>query len=143
MQRRVVVRTFAGAGLAFGALSVVAGARVLTGIDRPDYIVLPWLVIYNVAAGLVAIVAGTGLWLSRRWAIGLAWTLAGTHTLVLMVLIGSRGAGRSVATESVLAMLLRTIVWVSIALVAAEVWPSRRSIVRRPANESRDPSRPA
>lgn len=141
MQRRIVARTFAGVGVMFGALSVVAGGRVLTGIERPDYIVLPWLVIYNVAAGLVAVVAGIGLWLFRRWAIGLAWTLGAAHTVVLMVLIASRSAGRSVATDSVLAMALRAVVWVSIALVAAKVWPLGRSIADPALSEFRDRSR--
>lgn len=119
---------FAGVGVVSGVLSVVAGSRVLTGIDRPDYVVLPWLVVYNVAAGLVAIVAGSGLWLFRWWAIGLARTLAGAHTIVLVVLIASWSAGRPVATDSVLAMLLRASVWALIALVATKVRPSGRSI---------------
>jgi hypothetical protein len=59
--KNIAARASALVGLLFGALSVVAGARVLTGIDRPDYVVLPWLVRYNVAAGIVGVVVGVGI----------------------------------------------------------------------------------
>jgi len=65
--KNIAVRASALAGLLFGALSVVVGTRVLTGIDRPDYVVLPWLVRYNVAAGIVGVVVGVGLWTLRMW----------------------------------------------------------------------------
>ena len=96
---------------------------MLADIDRPDYVVLHWLVIYNVAAGFVGVAAGAGLWLLRWWAVDLARTLAVFHGAVLMVLIAWWATGRSVAADSLLAMLLRTLVWVSIAVVA------RRAIV--------------
>lgn len=101
-----------------GGLSVVAGGRVLADIDRPDYVVLHWLVIYNVVAGFLGVVAGAGLWLSRAWAIDLARTLAGLHGAVLVVLIAWFATGRPVAMDSLLAMVLRTLVWASIAVVA-------------------------
>jgi hypothetical protein len=101
-----------------GVLSVVAGGRVLADIDRPDYVVLHWLVIYNVAAGFAGVVAGAGLWRLRWWAVDLARTLAGLHGAVLVVLIAWWATGRPVAVDSLLAMLLRTLVWVSIAVVA-------------------------
>jgi hypothetical protein len=106
-----------------GGLSVVAGGRVLADIDRPDYVVLHWLVIYNVAAGFVGVVAGAGLWLSRGWAVDLARTLAGFHGAVLVVLIARWAIGIPVAIDSLVAMLLRTLVWASIAAV------TRRAVV--------------
>jgi hypothetical protein len=121
--RTIAVRTSAAIGLVLGGLSVVAGGRVLADIDRPDYVVLYWLVIYNVAAGFVGVVAGAGLWLSRRWAVDLARTLAGFHGAVLVVLIAWFATGRPVAIDSLLAMLLRTLVWASIAVV------TRRAVV--------------
>jgi len=115
----------------FGVLSVVAGGRVLADIDRPDYVVLQWLVIYNVAAGFVGVVAGTGLWRPHWWAIGLARTLAGFHGAVLVVLIGWWATGRPVAPDSLVAMLLRTLVWASIAVV------TRRAVVSGSSNGRR------
>ena len=48
MRRTIALRTSAAIGLVLGVLSVVAGGRVLADIDRPDYVVLHWLVIYAV-----------------------------------------------------------------------------------------------
>lgn len=75
MQTNLAVRSAAGIGLLVGALSAIAGVRVLAGSD-PGYVVLTWLVEYNVAAGVVGVVAGAGLWRRRGWAVRLAGTLA-------------------------------------------------------------------
>lgn len=120
-------RVAALAGLAFGALSVVAGARVLAGLDRPDYVVLRPLVLYNVAAGVAGIVAGAGLWRLRNWAVGLSRALAALHGTVLAVLAATLAAGGPVAAESLAAMLARTAVWTAIAMVASRAARHRRS----------------
>lgn len=112
----VTARAAAAVGLLFGALSAVAGTRVLAGND-PGYVVLTWLVEYNVAAGIVGVVAGAGLWRIRGWAVRLAGTLAVFHGLVLVILLTLLGGGRPVAVDSVVAMLLRTAVWSAIAAV--------------------------
>lgn len=125
MWTKIAARAAALAGLLFGALSVVAGARVLTGIDHPDYVVLPWLVRYNVAAGIVGVVVGVGLWTLRVWAVQLTRTLASVHGAVVLLLIAWRVVGGTVATDSVVAMLLRTTVWAAIAVVA------RRAVVSK------------
>jgi hypothetical protein len=110
-----LVRVMAVVGMAFGAMSVVAGTRVLAGVDRPDYVVLPWLVAYNVAAGAAGVVVGAGIWLWRGWGATGASVLAGAHAAVLGVLVGMRLVGESVATDSLGAMLLRSVVWLAIA----------------------------
>lgn len=118
MGRHVVVRAASTVGVLFSALAVVAGARVLTGIDRPDYVVLPWLVGYNLAAGIIGVVAGAGLWWLRQWAVALAWVLAALHASVLLGLIAWRAGEGVVANDSLVAMTLRTVVWAAIAIVA-------------------------
>ncbi len=110
-------RAAAVVGFLFSAMSVVAGSRVLAGVDRPDYVVLPWLVIYNVAAGVVGVVVGPGLWKPRTWAVQLARMLASAHGAVLAVLVARWISGGEVANTSVMAMLLRTLVWIAIAVV--------------------------
>lgn len=111
-------RIAAAVGLLFGLMSVVAGTRVLAGIAHPDYVVLPWLVAYNIAAGAVGVAAGAGLWRLRRWAVGLARTLAAAHGIVLVILLGFRAVDRPVADDSLAAMALRVAVWTAIAVVA-------------------------
>lgn len=113
------VRIAAGIGLVFGLMSVVAGTRVLAGIAHPDYVVLRWLVVYNVAAGAAGVLAGAGLWGLRSWASRLTRLLAAAHGVVLAVLVVFRVTDRPVAWDSLTAMLLRVVVWTAIAVVAA------------------------
>ncbi len=119
---RRLVRVLAVVGMSFGALSVVAGTRVLAGVDRPDYVVLPWLVAYNVAAGVAGVVAGAGIWMWQRWGATAASVLAGAHAAVLGVLVGMRLVGEAVATDSLGAMLLRSLVWLAIAGAARRLF---------------------
>lgn len=124
-----LVRVMAVVGMVFGAVSIVAGTRVLAGIDRPDYVVLRWLVAYNVAAGAAGVIVGVGLWLWRRWGARGAVLLAGAHASVLGVLVGMRFVGEAVATDSLAAMTLRSVIWLAIAGAARQVavgWPGRR-----------------
>ena len=119
-------RVAAAVGALFGALAVLAGSRVLIGLDVPDYVVLPWLVWYNVGAGLFGVAVAIGVWLGRSWATTAAVALAAAHGAVLTVLIVLRGGGVALANDSLGAMTLRTLVWSAIALVA------RRAIGPRP-----------
>ncbi len=106
-------------GLAFGLLSVLAGTRVLAGIDRPDYVVLRWLVVYNVIAGLAGVAAAAAVWIRRAWGPTAARLLTTAHAAVLVALVGMRFAGADVASDSLAAMTLRTVLWLVIAVVAA------------------------
>lgn len=117
-------RGLALAGLVFGAISVLAGTRVLAGIDVPDYVVLRWLVVYNVAAGAAGVIAGAGVWGARSWSLLSARLLAGGHAATLVTLVAMRAMGSPVARDSLAAMTFRTALWLAIAAVAAR---SRRS----------------
>lgn len=112
------VRLAAIVGVLFSGLAVTAGTRVLTQVDGPDYVVLPWLVWYNVTAGVCGVAIGAGLWFRRRWAITTSSALAAAHGIVLIVLLARRTGGWAVADDSLVAMTLRTIVWSAIAWVA-------------------------
>lgn len=75
-----MMRRLSGAiGVLFAATSVAAGLRVLMGLDLPGYVVLPWLVRYNVVAGLFGVVAGIGVWRAAPWAIAATAVLATAH----------------------------------------------------------------
>ncbi len=115
------LRVAAGLGGLFSALAVLAGSRVLLGLDVPDYVVLPWLVRYNVGAGLFGVAVAVGLWLRHSWAITAGAALAAAHGAILAVLIVMRLGGGAVANDSLGAMTLRTVVWSAIALVAGRM----------------------
>lgn len=104
-------------GTLFAGMAVVAGTRVLTGVDLPDYVMHPWLVWYNVVAGAIGIVVGVGLWWVRPWAVAATWILTAAHGSVLAAIAAWRVAGGAVADESLVAMTLRTLVWSTLSLV--------------------------
>ena len=114
-------RAAAIVGGAFGVVGIVAGTRVLSGLDVPDYHVLRWLVVYNVVTSTAAVVVAVALWRGRRWAAHAAMGLAGAHALVLVALAALRVTGTGVANDSLAAMGIRTSVW------ALAAWTASRS----------------
>jgi len=114
-------------GIIIGFLSIMAGSKVLLGISSPSYIVLHWLVIYNVSLGVVSVITGAGLWNLRSWAISLAGLIAASHGFVLALLIVFLMSGKTVAYQSILAMLFRTTVWVGIFLLARKIGRRQQS----------------
>lgn len=114
-------RAAAIVGGAFGVVGIVAGTRVLSGLDVPDYHVLRWLVVYNVVTSTAAVVVAVALWRGRRWAAHAAMGLADAHALVLVALAALRVTGTGVANDSLAAMGLRTSVW------ALAAWTASRS----------------
>ncbi len=121
------LRVAAAVAAAFSGLAVIAGARVLTGVDKPDYVVLPWLVRYNVAAGLGGVAVGAGLWLIRPWAVTGAVALTAVHGSVLVLLLARWAFGSPVANDSLVAMTLRTAVWSAVTVVARRATGPRTS----------------
>src|SRR3989337_28992 len=105
-------------GTIIGFLSIMAGFQVLLGISSPSYIVLHWLVIYNVSLGVVSVITGAGLWNIRSWAISLAGLIVASHGFVLALLVVFFLSGKSVAYQSIVAMLFRTTIWAGIFLIA-------------------------
>ncbi|MBL8138116.1 MAG: hypothetical protein JNL48_15935 [Acidobacteria bacterium] len=119
-------RAAALVGGALGAAGMVAGTRVLSGLDVPDYQVLTWLVVYNVVTSAVAVVVAVALWRGGRWATNGARGLAVAHALVLVGLAARRATGAGVADDSLAAMSLRTSVWALSAWIASRSNRSHR-----------------
>ncbi len=115
-------RLAAGLAMAFSALSLLEGSRVLLGVSMPDYVVLPVLVGYNVILGAVGFGVGVGLWMNRRRAFAIAGVVTGTHLLVLLTVVVLHFSGGSVSMNSVQAMLVRSGVWILVTWVA---WKSK------------------
>ena len=100
--------------MVLGLVSVREGGSVLLGLTTPAYAVLPWLVWYNVAMGIVSVVAGVGMWQQREWSITLAVNILTLHGIVFLGLIGLNQFGQTVAMISIFAMLFRTFTWIVI-----------------------------
>jgi hypothetical protein len=107
--------------LVFGMLTIKSGGAVLF-IDGPDrqaagnYV--PFVLWFNFLAGFAYLLAGVGLFMQKSWAPLLSILIAAA-TIIVFALFGlhilNDGAYE---TRTVLAMSLRTIVWVSIATFA-------------------------
>ena len=95
-----------------GILSVITGTRVLTGVFDPGYTVLKPLVIYNVAVGAISIVAGFLIWRRNKAAVLFSGLITILHITVLISLLTV--FNDMVARQSVMAMIFRAAVWVSI-----------------------------
>ncbi|MEO8168778.1 MAG: hypothetical protein ABI623_11055, partial [bacterium] len=86
MKTNIMRRIAAGVAIAFSLLTITEGSQVLLGISHPDYVVLPWLLIYNVIMGVVGLVSGVALWLNGRWARTLVASIGVAHVVVLLVI---------------------------------------------------------
>lgn len=119
---RTAQRVLASLGVLFGLLTIFAGTRVLRGAD-PGYVVFVPLLVYNTLMGFAYVGAGVVAW--RRLKSGRN-TAAAIFTLNLLVLVAIwmlRSSGGAVASESLRAMTVRTVVWLVLAIGLA--WLSR------------------
>lgn len=101
--------------LTIGLLTVVEGGSVLLGIKTKPYHVLPWLLRYNVLMGFVSLTAGIGLWMEKNQAAMFAKTILICHGAVFLTLSAMHLLGKTVAVNSIMAMLFRTGKWLVIS----------------------------
>lgn len=112
----------------FGLLTIKEGGTILFGDEvaraaAGNYV--PFVLWFNFVAGFAYVVAGAGLWLQQRWAVWLAVAIA-TATALTFVAFGVHiYSGGAYELRTVIAMSLRTLVWVTIAAIS---W---RQLVRR------------
>jgi len=107
--------------LAFGALTVFSGGRVLFGLEAAraaagNYV--PFVLWFNFLAGFAYIAAGVGLWLWQRWVAWLALGIATATALVFAAFGVHIALGGAFEPRTVAAMTLRTAFWVAIAVAA-------------------------
>ena len=107
-------RIIAIIAIAPGLLSIKEGGSVMLGISTPAYHVIRWLVMYNVVMGLVSLIAGTGIWIGRTWGSVLTALILMSHGLVFLAVFFLFIFREPVAPVSVVAMLLRTAIWLII-----------------------------
>lgn len=114
----------------FGLLTIQEGGAVLFWSEaarRAAGQYVPFVVWFNFLAGFAYVAAGSGLWFRRRWAAGLAFAIAAA-TLAVFVAFGVHVAsGGGYELRTVIAMSLRSAVWIVIATIAYRfVWQTRR-----------------
>lgn len=120
-ERSFVVWLIAVVAVVFGLLTIKAGGAVIfvDGADRQaagDYV--PFVLWFNFLAGFVYIIAGTGLWLQKRWAVKLSVLIA-VATVIIYALFGLHIFGGGLYEKrTIIAMSLRSVVWAVIAILA-------------------------
>jgi len=108
-------------GVAFGLLTIKEGGFVLIGNEAAraaagNYV--PFVLWFNFLAGFAYVIAGAGLWLRQRWAAWLAIGIAVATAFTFMAFGIHVLSGGDFETRTVIAMSMRTLVWIVIALFA-------------------------
>ena len=129
LHTKVVQTTLALIATLFGAVTIIAGTRVLLGAD-PGYVVFRPLLIYNTGMGLAYAGAGFLAWRSAQQGKFAAAAIFLLNLLVLGVIAGLYASQGSVAVDSLRAMTFRTVVW--LVLFLGLVWVSHRSRAQTP-----------
>lgn len=115
-------------GMAFGLLTIMSGGNALFGDAAAREAVgnaVPFVLWFNFAAGFAYAAAGAGLLFQRRWGLWLSVAIVVATVLVF----GAFGVhvlqGGLYEMRTAGAMILRTSVWLIIAIVARRALRSR------------------
>ena len=121
---RTGMRIAAGVAIVFGLLTIAAGGRALFGGAEARAAVgdaVPFVLWFNTFAGFAYVAAGLGLLARRRWAVWLSLVIL-LATLAVFAAFGLHVArGGAYEARTVGAMILRTIVWLTITVFAFRV----------------------
>ena len=112
----------------FGLLTIKEGGAVLfiDGAARKaagNYV--PFVLWFNFSAGFFYIAAGIGLWRMRRWSARLAALIAALTLLVFTVFGVHAFRGGAYELRTVMAMTLRSLVWLAISYAANRFFSPR------------------
>ena len=122
------MRTAAIVAVGFGAATIRAGGNVLFGDGaQAAGNVVSFVLWFNFLAGVAYMVAGVGLWLRRRWSAQLALAIAAATVLVFGAFGIHVAAGGAFEARTAWAMMLRSVVWILIALLARKAVKSNAS----------------
>lgn len=124
MKKKIYKKITAGVAMVFSVASIVEGTKVLFGISQPDYIVFTPLLVYNVIMGVIGVLGGVLLWVNHRRALTLVTTIAVVHFFVLLLIGVVYLLSGTVALDSIQAMILRSLIWVFLAVIT---WRNRKS----------------
>lgn len=117
MNKNIFRKFVAIIALIFSALSLVEGTQVLFGFTQQDYFVYKPLLIYNVIMGLVGIVVSIIIWFNNKKVKMFTLTVSLLHLGVLILVVVNYLTTATIAFHSVKAMIVRTSIWVVIAIV--------------------------
>lgn len=122
-QRGLLIWAISTFAAGFGLLTLKEGGSILFGdaavrAAAGNYV--PFVLWFNFVAGFAYVVAGIGLWLQQHWAVWLAAAIAVTTALTFVAFGVHIYSGGAYELRTVIAMSLRTLVWVVIAAMATQ-----------------------
>lgn len=120
--RNLLVWAISLLGIVFGVMTIKEGGSVLfvDGAARAaagHYV--PFVLWFNFLAGFAYVMAGVGIWLRKRWGVQLAIVIAAATVGVFVAFAVHVSTGGAYAPRTVIAMSLRSLVWIVIAAVGA------------------------
>ena len=116
-----ILEWLAIAAIAFGVLTVFSGGRALFGgMEARAELgnIVPFVLWFNFLAGFAYVIAGVGLWMRRRWAAWMSMAIAVATALVFLAFGVHVALDGAWERRTLIAMTLRTLVWVGIAAMA-------------------------
>lgn len=114
---KLMHKTAAILALLIGGISVIAGSKVLLGLDVKNYTVFNCLIIYNIILGIISMIVAFLIWKNLKSSKKMTITILASHTLVLTYLYFFSEA---VALESIKAMSFRVSIWIVIYLLTCK-----------------------
>ncbi len=120
--RQLWIKTLSVVAIAFGLLTLKEGGTVLFGNEEARTAAghyVPFVLWFNFCAGFAYLFAGAGLWRRRRWAARLAIAIALATVLVFAAFLFHVGSGGAWEQRTLIAMILRSGVWLAIAGIAS------------------------
>lgn len=117
MNKTIYKKIAASVAVVFSLLTIVEGTQVLLGITQPEYVVLTPLLVYNVLMGFVGLYAGVLIWRNHGWSLRLSKMVTVAHIIVLLIVGVIYLTGGAVASHSINAMIIRSVIWSAITLV--------------------------
>lgn len=120
-RRGLGIRAISLAAVGFGLLTIKAGGAILFGDEAAraaagNYV--PFVLWFNFLAGFAYVIAGMGLWIQHRWAAWLAIAITAATMLAFAAFGAHVYSGGAYEPRTVVAMSLRTLVWIVIAAIA-------------------------
>lgn len=128
-RRDLLVSAIALVAVGFGLMTIREGGMVLSGdaaalAAAGNYV--PFVLWFNFLAGFAYVISGLGLWRRQRWGLWLAVAIAATTALVFAGFGVHVVSGGAYEQRTLVAMSLRTALWVVIAAIAWHRLPRPR-----------------
>lgn len=127
-QRGFLIWAISLLGFSFGLLTIKEGGLVVFDNEAAraaagNYV--PFVVWFNFIAGFAYVVAAVGLWMQQRWALSLAGAIAVATALTFAAFGLHIYSGEAYEQRTVIAMSLRTLIWIVISALAAKAFRRR------------------